>query len=281
MKVYLRTIFTHSDEEIFIASQIHELFAVVDKFIVVEPGFTHNGDKRKKIGDSGLKRLLGDKYNKVDYIYIDQHKKIQYANDSKTPFLNEKITRNLFYENYTFSNRDIVISTDADEVLYQDYIVRKINYLNSIFKLFSAITIPCYQFMFNDGLIAPGHIFYGPCIQNVFRKKIGIPTKWRNDGLADSGYGGCHFSWCLGSNAIEEKLNNWAHGIEYGVKDADGRNILKKILSENNYYIRNPNIKLQESKNKERIWPNGYHHVRGLMGLKLNEHVGTNLEDIQ
>ena len=154
MKIYLRTIFTDIDEILFITSQILELYDVVDRFIIIEPGFTHNGDKRDKIGDARFKELLKEKYRKIEYIFYDISKKIITANDSKTPFYNEKITRNAFYENYQFNLSDIIICTDADEILYESYVKKTIEKLNKPFGFFTAFSPACHQFMFNDQLLA-------------------------------------------------------------------------------------------------------------------------------
>ena len=280
MKIYLRTIFTDKDEVLYIISQILELYEVVDKFIIIEPGFTHNGEKRNKIGDQSFKDLLKEKYKKVDYIFYDISKRIIKAENSKIPFHNEKITRNAFYKYYEFDSSDIIICTDADEILYESYVKKIIEKLNRPFGLFRAFAPACHQFMFNDQLQAQNFLFYGPCIQKAFRKKSGFPTKWRNDGYDDLEIGGCHFSWCMKPKALINKLNSWAHSIEYGVKGLDGNEILKKILTENNYFIRNPNLALKTTDNYYDLWPKGYHKAKILCGYDKNHYSGTKLKDL-
>ena len=69
--IYLKTIFTNVKELDLVCCQIKELNAIVDKVILIEPSFTHNGAPRNLIGINSLSNKLSDsQLDKIIYLVM-------------------------------------------------------------------------------------------------------------------------------------------------------------------------------------------------------------------
>ena len=277
MNVYLKTIFTSKDEIPFIVAQILELESLVDKIIIIEPMFTHTGARREMIGVDPIIIHLNVALSKILYIPLPYESCINVFN-SKDAHYNEKVTRGAFINYLDISLSDVVVSTDADEVLYYSYVIKILEKISIKKYKYSAYTANLYQFMFNDHLFAKEFRFVGPSIVEygyyLFRPKL---QNWRYTGKVIPEYGGVHFSWCLGKEQIIEKINNFAHAKDYDF-GADSGSLIKSILEKKYYHLREPGISLELLTSPEDIWPKGYLQMRNNLGYS-KAYIGTSSED--
>lgn len=277
MNVYLKTIFTSRSEVPFIIAQILELERLVDKVIIIEPMFTHTGARREVIGIEPIISCLDVAVNKILYIPIPYEACVKVFN-SKDAHYNEKITRGAFIHYLNLALSDVVISTDADEVLYCEYVESTLERISVKKYKYSAYTANLHQFMFNDHLLAKGFQFTAPSIIEygyyLFRPKL---QDWRYAGRVVPGYGGVHFSWCLDKEQVVAKINNFAHAKDYDFGD-NPNSLIRGILEEKYYHLRDPGIPLELATSPENIWPAGYLEMRKRLGYSEG-YIGVSSED--
>lgn len=270
MKIYLKTILTNEAELIYILSQIMELKNIVDKFLIVEPGFTHTGDYRDFIGIDRILQKVGNLSSKIDYIPIPMNKKIKTAKNSEhSAHENEKITRGCFVDYLKFNGGDLIISTDADEVIYKEVILKIIKSKKFKINPFYACSLQLNQLMYNDGLIAKEHKFIGPSVikfrRSFFNKGY---YNWRYAGFEYEEIGGFHFSWCFPIDDLVKKVQAFAHGPSYFVSENDARSKIENDIEKMQYSFRSEKIILSKFSETKLEYPNGYIEAKKIWSYK-------------
>jgi hypothetical protein len=138
--------------------------------------------------------------------------------------------RGFFSRMKSFDDNDIIISIDADEIIYResyDYIVNEVN-LNNVVRL------NLYQFFYKTTYLWEGKDFVSP-----------IATKYsvfRN-----------HFSWCMTPEEMVYKLHTYSHPRYRFCADKE---ILEKAIEEKEYpFDENVDFSIRELEIDDKVLP--------------------------
>jgi beta-1,4-mannosyl-glycoprotein beta-1,4-N-acetylglucosaminyltransferase len=244
------------DESVILNIRLNYLDKFVDKFVIVESKYAHNGEKRRLLFDiKNYKKFA----KKIIYLVVSEkpkglisikNKKIQEINSIK--ILNA-IKRENFQRNYIFngiknvSKDDLIIISDIDEI-------PKLDFLN-FSKILNKIYIFEQKFFYYKlNLFDPKVIWYGSrmCkfsellspqwLRNIKAKNYPF---WRLDVLFSKNKyfnnvlvkdGGWHFSYLKNSLGIKKKLRTYLHHNEYDLNPINIKKINNIIKSKKAIY---------------------------------------------
>ena len=250
MKIY--DCFMFYDEENVLDIRFNYLSKFVDKFVIVESKYAHNGDKRKLLFNKN--KFL--KYsNKIIYVVLDKkpsdleiykEKKIKNNNSILAIKVRNAIRRENLQRNYILkglksaNNNDIIIISDVDEIPRLDnFNFNKVK--NNIYFFEQK------YFYYKLNLFDPNIIWYGSrlCkysklsspqwIRNVKAKNY---PYWRLDVLFRKNKyfnnifiknGGWHFSYLKQPSGIKKKLKTYLHHNEYELNPIGAKKISKIV----------------------------------------------------
>ena len=219
--------------------RLNELYDVVDKFILCEARYTHQGNPKPLYFDENKDRFA--KFSdKICHIKIEQ-----FPPECKTTWDREHYQRNCMIAGlYNAQPNDVVILSDADEILSADTVR---NY--SISQGICSIKMPLYYYKLDWRLAEP---WFKPRIFPF--SAIGKPTQ---DGFSQRGTlqwfrgegdyqvqnqleGGWHFSFMGDKESIRAKIKSYAHeefnseGItnDKNIEEAieQGRDVFGRVL---------------------------------------------------
>ena len=178
-KVYLKTYFYVEHEIKFLIMNLMEAYHHVDHFIICEHNITHTGQPREFIFEEHKHKFPPELMDKVIYLPQD----------------------------ISFDNDDIIISVDADEIIYReayDYILSEVNEKE-------CVRLNLHQFFYKTNYLWEGKDFTSPIAAKykVFRHHY--PCNWRDVGPVVSKRVGCHFSWCMTPEEMVYKLHTYSH----------------------------------------------------------------------
>lgn len=277
MRVFLKTILTSKAEIPLIVAQFLELEQLIDRILLIEPSFTHTGQPRDLIGVTDLIKLMPKISRKLDYVPIPMTNDVLRCveSDESACHFNERLTRGLFSNYIDLSTRDIVISTDADEVLYAEVVEQEIERITSNFLSWKATRLGLHQFVYRDDLLATDFKFGGPSIIGCGRYFLcRKPMQWRYDGTRLERFAGCHFSWCQPISALIRKVKTFAHAPSYLRSEMDPEKVIMDDIAQLQYSFRTPPLKLERLKDPTLYWPAGYSKARQIVenvGFDPNE----------
>ena len=244
------------DESVILNIRLNYLDKFVDKFVIVESKYAHNGEKRRLLFDiKNYKKFA----KKIIYLVVSEkpkglistkNKKIQEINSIK--ILNA-IKRENFQRNYIFngiknvSKDDLIIISDIDEI-------PKLDFLN-FSKILNKIYIFEQKFFYYKlNLFDPKVTWYGSrmCkfsellspqwLRNIKAKNYPF---WRLDVLFSKNKyfnnvlvkdGGWHFSYLKNSLGIKKKLRTYLHHNEYDLNPINIKKINNIIKSKKAIY---------------------------------------------
>jgi len=153
---------------------------------------------------------------------------------------------------------DLVISVDADEIIYRR-VYRILYLLNKIFpRMRIHLAIMMHQFFYKPNYLWRGLRFRSAV---VLRRRIltDNPRYIRDSGLLLPVWSGCHFSWQLEPKEMVEKIRNYAHNPEYA--HLADETILKNAVATRTYPF-DPNrrfqIKALSRRRAQRYFPKSY-----------------------
>jgi hypothetical protein len=211
--IYLKTLFSSPYEIKFLKLSLRESSGYIDKFIICEFDHTHTGLKKPLIFKNYLESFTTQEKKKIVYLGVTTLDDFLLAGDNeKLAHRNELLMRGYFVKQVGLNRNDIIISLDADEIIYRQ------NY-NDIFNrlgLFTkAVTVPLYQFFYKINYLWENNKFIAPtiCFADYYKNKF--PAPWRYEGKIYSDIVGGHFSWCLSIADMIKKIKNYAHSQKY------------------------------------------------------------------
>ena len=118
--------FIYSDEDMLLDVRLNTLSKYVDKFVIVEANYKHNGDKKNK--NFNLEKFKDFK-NKIDYIFIDKMPnglKAVKKDDSEDAQNSKKIQNSIILEHHQRNtinegltsaiDNDLILISDVDEI---------------------------------------------------------------------------------------------------------------------------------------------------------------------
>ena len=244
--------FMYYDEDLLLDIRLNELNKYVNKFIITEATYTHNGSKKKLNFDLQNFKKFKDK---IEYIVVDQQPPdIRELNETDSvKIIEEKLILNGMARDYfqrenikkglkNLNNDDLVIVSDLDEIpnlknLNFDEVKNNIVIFQQ--KMFYyKLNLLYEEFIWSGSKAVKFKNFISPqWLRNIKSKKY---SPWRFDTLfSKKKYsnllyvenGGWHFTCIRSPEDLEKKLLNFAHHYEFeqsGLKIHD----IKKLIEE-------------------------------------------------
>lgn len=207
--IYLKTYFYTEHEVKFLKLNLLEAFNHIDKFIICEFNRTHTGEEREFIFDNYKHLFTEEELSKIIYLPCDISSETVYAKNDEDVIhrINEPVMRGYFVKQVNLNDEDIIISVDADEIIYEHMYLKIINNVinhgATLLKLHQFYYKMNYHWINND-FVAPTAIRYSD-----FRNQY--PCQLRYMGNLLDEYVGCHFSWCMTPSEMVYKLETYSH----------------------------------------------------------------------
>lgn len=229
--IYLKTIIFAPYEVKFLNLNLLESYDFVDRYIICEFNRTHTGKKHDYIFGNYIKSFGRNVRKKIIYIRGDISDQVQSPKNSNFAHLYESLMRGYFVKEVALEDKDIVFAVDCDEILYKQCyptILKKINWFSPIYRLKLRQFFYRINYLWKDkDIIAP------VACRAEYYKYDDYPAKWRDEGLVTREYMGCHFSWCMSTSEMMEKIGSYAHGPEY--KGIINETVLKNAIGKKTY----------------------------------------------
>ena len=208
-KVYLKTYFYVEHEVKFLAMNLLEAYDHIDGFIICEHNRTHTGRPRDYIWDEVKDQLPAEFMDKVIYLPSDLSDKAveAYEREDLIHSINEPVMRSSFMTDMEFDRDDIIISIDADEIIYRDaypQILETVSRQN-------LVRLNLHQFFYKLNYLWEGKDFVSPIAAKYKVFKDDYPCNWRDVGEILPHKVGCHFSWCMSPKEMVYKLHTYSH----------------------------------------------------------------------
>ncbi len=238
--IYLKTYFYVDHELQFLAANLSEAYDHIDGFIICEFNRTHTGRARHLIGYEYLKeRLPADKLDKVMYIPCDMSSLAveAYNNEDAIHDVNEPIMRSAFMKLMQLRDEDIIVSVDADEIIYGDMYPKIVDAVERD----GLCQLNLHQFFYKKNYLWKDKDFIAPTAIKYKYIKNTWPCSIRYEGPVFPEKAGCHFSWCMSPDEMVYKLHTYSHPRYRHLADV---NILKNVI-ENKEYPFDPSIEFE------------------------------------
>ena len=250
MKIY--DCFQFFDEEMLLDLRLNIMDKYVDKFVITEATYTHNGKPKKLIFD--INKFSKFK-NKIIYIIVDRQPpdlyKIYDSDKDKKDTRGQKLVLNGYKrDNYqrqmarqtldNIESDDWILINDIDEIPNLKNIdFKKINYKLVMFKQ------QIFYYKFN--LLYPSVPWFGT---KACKRKNFISPQWLRDvkhnkypvwrldtifskkkynNILHINDGGWHFTNIKSAEDIEKKLLNYTHHYEFEQSGLDTQDLKRKI----------------------------------------------------
>ena len=256
-----------SDEFMLLELRMKILSKFVDKFVIAEAKYLHNGDSKKLNFDINK---FKDFKNKIEYIVVDNQPPniLSFENSDNISDLNrKKITNSIMRDNYQRESLDKVIKNtdDNDFIIISDLDeIPKLNNLNFKNVDNDILIFKQKMFYYKLNLYYDNFIWYG---SKCIRKKNFISPQWLRN-IKNKNYpkwrldtffskqkytnikfiedGGWHFTCVKKPKDIHQKLLTFAHHQDYEESDMDLNKLEKKILEKKVLYDHNKDKKNQD-----------------------------------
>ena len=264
-KTQILDCFTYFNEDMLLNIRLNELDPYVDKFCIVECGYTHQGNKKKKFFDITNFEKFRDK---IEYLFVDKVPLIIIESLVLNKWAIERYQRNCLFDlikKVSKSLDDIVLISDLDEipnlsdlnlvnilkkrkiiVFQKKFFYYKFNYQN-ITRIIWEGTKACYvknlrspqeiRNLRNGPGNITGNIIkvylkkilpnYGFIVLSFFRKICEKIKVSFFDQIYIHKNGGWHFSFVMNENDIRIKLKSYGH-VEYNQEKFKKKIILNK-----------------------------------------------------
>jgi hypothetical protein len=237
--IYIKTYLYASHELEFVIANLKECYDYIDKMIVCEYDVHHTGVKREykflNLKDSIPKHLR----DKLDYhaCSVYDHTARAYDDENAIHRINEPVMRSWFTKLYEFSDDDIIISVDADEIIDR----RKLPYIIEQVKYNNIIRLKMRQFFYKKNYLWKNKDFISAiaCKYGSIHPKY--MSNWRDCGKVTEEYVGCHFSWCMDIESMIKKLHCYSHPR---YRFCANKQLLEDAIKNKNYPF-DPNIKFE------------------------------------
>ena len=259
--------FMYFDEDLILDLRLNYLNKFVDKFVIVESLYNHNGEKREPQFD--IKKFKKFE-SKIIYLLIDRHEKDFYSikdKDNSEKIAGKKVMNALKRENdqrnflvnglAEANEEDWIIVSDLDEIPNLEVnSLKKCNNKIVFFKqmmIYYKLNLYLEEFPWiGSKACKKGDLKSPQWLRNI--KDRNYPW-WRIDVLFSNikysnihifENGGWHFSYIKSPENIEKKLKSYLHHVEYEMNPMGKEKISKLIKEKKAVY----NLKVDSRLNK-------------------------------
>lgn len=253
--IYLKTIISSPHELNFLVANLLESEGIVDKFIITEFDHTHSGEKRDPIFQK-ISSLIPLRFqNIIEYRFINMENAVSRPEETGSYLRkNEKFMRRGFLQIRTFSPGDLIISVDADEVIYR----RTFKILKTLWKLAPRrihLQLTLHQFMYKPDISWFNLKFRAPVAASYDVLSKSDDADWRYSGLKYPFWAGCHFSWHLPIPDMLNKLNTYGHKDKF--QHFANSELLRSAIHEMKYpFEPDRDVRMRRISIDSRILPN-------------------------
>ena len=265
MKVY--DCFMYLNEDVVLDLRLNCLNKFVDKFVIVESLFLHNGKKKNllfdinkffKFKDKIIYLVVDHEPNDIDIINHEDSIEVKNSKHILNGMKRDFYERNYIQKALTVSKKnDIILISDIDEIPnLENFDLHSINNKLIFFKqkmFYYKINLCSESIRWFGTRACKKKNFLSPqWLRNIKSKKYPFwrldtffsKNKYTNLSIIDDG--GWHFSYLNSPKEIENKLKNYAHYREYELNPLGIDNIKKRIASKTSVY--NLNTDMRKSK---------------------------------
>lgn len=249
--IYLKTYMYAQHELEFIIANLQECYDHIDKMIVCEFNINHTGEKRNFEFEDLCSKVPENLRDKLDYHACDIYDITARAfNDEDTIHrVNEPIMRSFFTTLYDFDPEDIIISVDADEILYREEIQGVIDKV----KTNNIVSLKMRQFFYKKTYLWEDIIWRSAIACKFKAINPAYPNNWRDTGVPTEDFVGCHFSWCMSTEAMIKKLYTYSHPCYRFCADKE---ILQDAIDNKKYpFDKNRSFNIKEIDSNSSIIP--------------------------
>jgi hypothetical protein len=207
---YLKTYFYVDHEIQFLTTNLIESYDHIHKFIICEYNRTHTGRPKEMLGWEHLKQKLPqDKLDKVLYLPLDISQMVRdaYNNEDLIHSLNEPVMRSAFMKAIQLQDEDIVVSVDADEIIYEHMYPKILDFVEK----HGVCQLNLHQFFYKKTYFWKDRDFIAPTAIKYKYFKNRFPCNLRYEGHLFPAKAGCHFSWCMTPEEMVYKLHTYSH----------------------------------------------------------------------
>lgn len=258
MKLY--DCFMFYDETMLLEIRLNILNKFVDKFVIAEAKYLHNGREKKLNFD--IKNFNQFK-NKIEYIVVNEDpKNLSHINPNDSPEVidNKKIINSLNRENFqreelmrglkNINDDDVILLSDLDEIPnLNNFKVEKVKNNILIFKqmmFYYKFNLYYENFKwFGSKAVSKKNFISPQWLRNIKNKKY---PKWRFDTFfSDKKYnnvkfiedGGWHFTCIKDPKDIHFKLSSFLHHQDYENSNISVEDLERKISNRELLYDHN------------------------------------------
>ena len=211
-----------------------EMLDLVDYFLVTEANVTHTGEARNFEFLNKHQSELEAISSKVKCIRMDLHQDTEMSySDSEILHSNEQKIRDGFRKEVPLHPKDIVISCDADEVLFGTRVSSLIRRIQRSSWGKDSYRLRLNQVIFRLNYLWKDCNFQGPvvCRAEHFIKQAN--PQWRYSGSRTFRKSGTHFSWVMTIEDMVKKIHRYSHRAEN--EKFASYEILKHAVEEKKY----------------------------------------------
>jgi len=228
-----------------------ESYNHIDKFIICEHNRTHTGQPRDFIFENHRDEFPKELMDKVIYLPCDisEHTVEAYEDEDAIHNINEPVMRSCFMTNLSFDDEDIIVSVDADEIIYR----QSWEYIISEVEKKELVRLNMHQFFYKFNYLWEGKDFTSPIASKYKVFKHQYPCNWRDVGQILSKKVGCHFSWCMTPKEMVYKLHTYSHPRYRFCAD---ETLLKKAIKDKTYpFDENVDFNIREIELNDEVLP--------------------------
>jgi len=236
-----------------------ESYDYIDKLLILEYNTTHTGDKKDYIWEDYKHLFPEDKMDKVEYHTIDLSHIIKKTdNEDIIHKVNERYMRGYFTKLIDLKDDDIVVSVDADEIIYGEMYPKLFDYVEKN----GFCTLKMHQFFYRYDYLWYDSEWIAPIISKYKYHKNDFPSNWRYGGNVTEDFVGCHFSWCMNVDDMIYKLNHYSHSPTY--KRFADKELLENAIKNKIYPFdlkKKFNIKVLNDEEKVKYLPKNFEKI--------------------
>ena len=225
MKIY--DCFMFNNEDLILDIRLNYLYDVVEKFILVESLYNHQGKKKKFFFD--INKFSKYK-NKIEYLLIENFP------ENLKPWERENYQRNYISNGFSgIDKNDYVMISDVDEIPNVQKIKKIENHKYTVFRqknLYYKFNLlnKTMPFWHGTKICKKKYLKSPQWLRNQKVKKYSFIKFYKiNWNIIDNG--GWHFSYLMEPEKISEKLESFAHS-EYNLNYYTNIERIKKLIKE-------------------------------------------------
>jgi hypothetical protein len=194
---------------------VDELLDHVDFFLITEANVTHTGANRSYEFLDKHQDELEQLSSKIKCIRMDLREECEFnLSDPQVLHANEQMIRDGFRAYLPLEDDDIVISSDADEVLFGPRVRSILKKLNSSKSATKSYRLRLHQIIFRLDYLWTDCNFQGPVIARAAHFLSHEEPQWRYSGSRTYRKSGTHFSWVMTVEDMIEKISRYSHRVE-------------------------------------------------------------------